>query len=150
MKNIVETWNDFFTIANSGALNGNEQIVLIHIIGHINRNMWRDTKIDLKIIAAAISKDVRTVKNSVKKLLNLGIITESEGGYNFGKQPQSKPRKSKKRDSVSKQPTNTSKSNSDEETNNESEEQIDGRENTTSGDNVGIVATSTRRRRVFH
>ena len=153
MNNIVDIWNKFFQLANSGTLSANEQITLVHIIGHINRNMWKETKIEKKIIAAAISKDVRTVKTAIKKLVNLGIITETEGGFNIGGQP--KPKQSRKRAAISKS-ARDDKTNYDEEQHSESDEEqqpatgIDRGRNSTSRDNVRIPATSTRRRRIFH
>ena len=157
-NNIVDCWNWFFTIANSGDLNATEQAVLVHIIGHINRNIWSDTKIDSKIIAAAISKDVRTVKAAIKKLVKLNIIVETEGGYNIGQQP-AKPRKRAKRAEsagISSQNTTVSRidANARIDDNNGreriSESSIVRDQETTGDGDVSNIKPVARRRRLFH
>lgn len=82
---IVDVWNWLANeILESGELNANDQAVLFQVIAKINRNLWRPVKITPRIVAAAISRDTRTVKNSLEKLEKLGILKSSEAGEEIG------------------------------------------------------------------
>lgn len=82
--NIVEVWNWLINVLESGELTATEQAALVHVIAKINRNMWTPTKINPKLIAAAIDKDARTVKTALSKIVSLNILTEEEGAYYIG------------------------------------------------------------------
>lgn len=82
--NIVEVWNWLINVLEGGELTATEQAALVHVIARINRNMWTPTKINPKLIAAAIDKDTRTVKTALSKIVSLNILTEEEGVYYLG------------------------------------------------------------------
>lgn len=82
--NIVEVWNWLINVMESGELTATEQAALVHVIARINRNMWTPTKINPKLIAAAIDKDARTVKTALSKIVNLNILTMKDGVYYLG------------------------------------------------------------------
>lgn len=144
--NIVEVWSWLVNVMEEGSLNAVEQATLFHIIAKINRNLWKPAKINTKIIAAAINKDHRTVKTAIQKIINLKILTETEGEYYLGDQFKNntvhagndEPRFNFKREG-----NVTADSDADSNTDNRSG-------NSESAGNVKNAGASSRRRQIFN
>ena len=89
--NIVEVWNWLINVLEDGTLTATEQAVLVHVIAKLNRNIWEPTKVNAKLIAAAVDKDPRTVKAALAKFVDLKILSINEEAYYFGEQFKHNP-----------------------------------------------------------
>lgn len=89
--NIVEVWNWLINVLEDGTLSATEQAVLVHVIAKLNRNLWEPTKINAKLIAAAVDKDPRTIKAALAKFVDLKILNINEEAYYFGEQFKHNP-----------------------------------------------------------
>lgn len=77
---IVDVWTWFTNTLDSQNLTSSEQLTMLHLIKHINRNFWQPIKISTNALARSINKDARTVKTALSSLFKKNLIY-SENDY---------------------------------------------------------------------
>lgn len=110
-KSIVDVWTWFTNVLDTNNLSASEQLVMLHLIKHINRNFWEPINITTNALARSVNKDARTVKTALSSLLKKSLIHQDGDNLQLGLFPNKSLLK-----------TDTKKTPSDGATNNRSVE----------------------------
>ena len=78
--NIVSVFTWFSNVLDTYALNSSEQLVMLHIIKHLNRNFWRPINISKMALSRLIGKDSRTIATAMTSLKKKHLLMETEYG----------------------------------------------------------------------
>lgn len=82
--NIVSAFTWLSNCLDTQNLSSSEQLVLVHLVKFLNRNFWKSTAISQHMLAKAIGKDDRTVKNALNKLVEKNLVVMIGGEIHIG------------------------------------------------------------------
>lgn len=83
-KSIVDVWTWFTNVLDTNNLTASEQLVMLHLIKHINRNFWEPVNITTNALARSVNKDARTVKTALTSLFKKSLIQQDGDNLQLG------------------------------------------------------------------